>query len=123
MPKHGGTKAEAKEGKEAEVEWGLRELLGMVTRADLEGLPDGPVLRTEHRVLAVLLRKVRVLRGWSLRQLALACGTSRQEVGQLEAGRHTAGAGLWIRLCRALGTALWCWERRAEDVVRRLGKL
>ena len=62
MPKHGGKKAEAEEGKEAEVEWGLRDLLGMVTRADLEGLPDGPVLRTEHRVLAVLLRKVRVLR-------------------------------------------------------------
>ena len=102
LPKHGGKKAEAEEGKEAEVEWGLRDLLGMVTRADLEGLPEGPVLRTEHRVLAVLLHKVRVLRGWSLRQLALACGTSHQELAQLEAAKHGAMVETWLRLCGAL---------------------
>lgn len=80
----------------------LAELLALVTPEDLAALPEGPVLRTEHRVLAVLLRKVRALRGWSRRRLARACGTSHQELAKLEAARHGATADMWLRLCAAL---------------------
>jgi len=92
----------------------VADLLGLVTREDLAGLPEGPVLRTEHRVWAVLLRKVRMQRGWSRRFLAGVCCTSHQELAKLEAAQHGATAEMWLRLCGALGVPWSRFVRCAE---------
>ena len=76
----------------APVSWTVEMLEALVTAKDLAALEDGPKLRMEHRVLAVLLRKVREWRGWSRWLLAGLCGTSHQELKMLEAAMHGASA-------------------------------
>lgn len=98
------------------VVWRLEMLEALVTAEDLAALEDGPKLRMEHQVLAVLLRKVRELRGWSRWFLAGMCRTSHQELKMLEAAMHGATVDMWFRLCEALRVPCYLFICCAQEV-------
>jgi transcriptional regulator with XRE-family HTH domain len=65
--------------------------------------------RTDHALgdhLAERLRTLRRARGWSLEQLAGACGVSRSMLSEIERSKANPTVGVALAIARALGVSL-----------------
>jgi transcriptional regulator with XRE-family HTH domain len=65
--------------------------------------------RTDHALgdqLAERLRTLRRARGWSLEQLAGACGVSRSMLSEIERSKANPTVGVALAISRALGVSL-----------------
>lgn len=58
------------------------------------------------KALGAEIRKVRLARGISQAKLASMVGTDQAVIARLEAGRHNAGIGAYIRVADALDVSL-----------------
>ena len=73
---------------------------------------------SEYEKIGARIRRIRVAKGWSQKELAEKCGISLNFIGYMERGTRHMSLDTFVRLCKVLETSadtlLWDYPRIFE---------